>query len=53
MNDPSRTPLTLLFIVNSLTVRTQAQQTASKGELLVDLCECYVFGGYVFQCGPM
>ena len=44
MNDLSRTPLTLIF--------RQARQTASKGDLSVNLCERYVFGG-VFECGPM
>ena len=38
--------------MNGLTVRPRAQQIGYKDDLLVNLCERYVFGG-LFQCGPM
>ena len=51
-NNVSRTLPSLVFSVNSLTVRPRGRQMAVKGDLSVNLCKRCVFGGS-FQCGPM
>ena len=52
MNDISRTLPSRVFTVNGLTVRPRARQMGCKGDLSVNLCQRYVFGGW-YHCSPV
>ena len=44
----SRVLLNLIYALNPSVLCQQTRQTTSRGDLSLNLCECYVFGG-VFQ----